>query len=96
MYCHRKGQILFLLKNKPILILPKAEIDIIKMLEILIDIIFVMSGGSVFNRQSAFLWVITLLRLVPLFLRDRLHSGASEENRKESSPLLEFHIPLYK
>jgi len=58
------------------------------MLEILIDIIFVLFGGSIFNRQWVFLWVITVLRLVPLFLWDRLHSEASEERRKESSPLL--------
>jgi hypothetical protein len=58
------------------------------MLEMLIDIIFVLFGGGVFNRQSAFLWVITVLMLVPLLLRDRLHSEASEEKRKESSPLL--------
>ena len=82
------GKILFYKKTKPTLILPKAEIDIIKMLEMLIDIIFVLFGGGVFNRQSAFLWVITVLMLVPLLLRDRLHSEASEEKRKESSPLL--------
>ena len=51
------------------------------MLEIFIADIFVMLGESVFNRQSVFLWVVTVLRLVPLFLRGRLHSGVSEEKR---------------
>jgi hypothetical protein len=28
------------------------------------------------------------LRLVPLFVRGRLHTGASQEKRKEASPIL--------
>ena len=37
-----------------------------------------------FNRQSVFHWVLTVLPLSStLFVRDRLHTGASEEKRKE-------------
>ena len=37
-----------------------------------------------FSRQSVFHWVLTVLPLSPtLFVRDRLHTGASEEKRKE-------------
>ena len=36
-------------------------------------------------------------RLVPLFVRDRLHAETSEEKREEASPnLLPFHAPLYR
>ena len=53
------------------------------MLEFLIDNLFVMFGPLVvdvfFTRQSAFL-------LVTLFLRGRLHTGASQETSKRSLP----------
>jgi uncharacterized integral membrane protein len=38
-------------------------------------------------RQSAYIWVQTV-RLVPLFIRGTLHTGASEEKRKEANPIL--------
>jgi hypothetical protein len=44
-----------------------------------------------FNRQSAYLWVQTVIpfsRLVPLFERGRFHTWASQEKRKEASPIL--------
>jgi hypothetical protein len=44
-----------------------SETDIINMLEFLIDHIFAMFDGPVFNRQSAYLWVQTR-RFVPLFV----------------------------
>ena len=34
-------------------------------------------------------------RFVPLFLWGRPHTGASQEKRKEASPTLQFHVPLY-
>ena len=40
-----------------------SEDDIIKMLEFLVDNIFVVFAGKVFHRQSAFQWV----RIVPRF-----------------------------
>ena len=45
-----------------------SETDIFNMLEFLIDNIFVMFGGRFFNRQSAYLWVQTSCRLIPLFV----------------------------
>jgi len=47
--------------------------------------------GTVFKRQLAFIWVLTVYpsrRLVPLFVRGIYHTGASEEKRKETSPIL--------
>jgi hypothetical protein len=35
-------------------------------------------------------------RLVPLFVWGRLHIGASQEKRKETSSILKFHVPLYR
>ena len=43
-----------------------------------------------------------LLRLMPSLspgygtASGRLHIGASEEKRKEASPVLYFHVPLYR
>jgi len=54
-FCFGKGQIF-------------SETDIITMLEFLVDSIFTMFGERVFNRQSAFLWVTSYRRLVPLFM----------------------------
>jgi len=69
------------------------------MLAFLIDNIFVMFGGRVFNRQSAYLWVQTVLlsrRVDPLFICGRLHTGASQEEQKEAIPIPQFHVPLYR
>ena len=60
--------------KKTLLILPTkfSETDIIKMLEFLIDNIFVMFGGRVFQQQTVgYLWIQTDLLLAgfsPLFL----------------------------
>ena len=35
-------------------------------------------------------------RLVPLFVRDILHTSASQEKGKEADPILSFHVPLYR
>ena len=45
--------------------------------------------GMFDNRQSAFLWVIT----VPPSHRRQTSTGASEEKGNEASP---FHLPLYR
>ena len=57
--------------------------DIIKMLEFLIDNIFVFVWWTFFNRQSAFMWVPTSRGLISLFLRGRFHTGTSQVNRNE-------------
>jgi len=53
----------YFVKKKSTPILPKkfSETDIIKMVEFLIDNIFVIFGGVFFNRQSIFLSLITAL-----------------------------------
>jgi hypothetical protein len=35
-------------------------------------------------------------RLVPLFARGRLYTWGSQEKRKETNPILSFHVPLYR
>ena len=54
--------------------------------------------GVFINRQSAFLWVLTVLPFSATFsfIRTRLHTVASEEKLKEESSILLFHVPLYK
>ena len=52
------------------------------MLEILIDNTFAMFGG-LFNRLSVFNLCSSSRRLVHLFVRGRLHTGASQEKGNE-------------
>ena len=59
------------------------------MLEFLIDNIFVIFDGRVFNRQSAFLMVLSTCTFVL-----RLCAGASQEKRKEAHLILQFHGQL--
>ena len=78
---------------KKTLILPKSSLklsDIIKMIEILIDNIFVMFGG-----QSAYLWVQTASLLADLFLYSYeadFIQGLLKKKRKEASPILSCNI----
>ena len=60
----------FVKKNN--LILPKSS-DIINMLEFLIENLFAMFSGCVFNRQSVYLWVQTVFLFSPAcsFIRMR-------------------------
>jgi len=53
----------FVKKNN--MILPKRY-DIIKMLEFVFGNLFFMFGGRVFNRQSVYLWVQTVLLFSPI------------------------------
>jgi hypothetical protein len=65
-----------------------SETDIIKMLEFLIDNIFVIFGG-----QSAYLWVHTASLLADLFLYlYEAYRGFSRKKRKGASQILSFHI----
>ena len=65
--------------------------DIIKMLKFLIDNIFVKFGGRVFQQTVGIPMGNKLCsssrRFVPLFVRGRLHTWASQEKRKEASPI---------
>jgi len=78
--CLRKGQILFC-KRKTTLI---PTIFFLKLV-FLIDNIFGIFTGRVFNRQPAFLWVPNVSLL---FVRVRLHTWVSEEKRKEENLIL--------
>ena len=83
--CPRKGQILFC---------KKKHSDSTNMLEFLIDNIFVILGGCVFNRQSAYLWVQTVLLFSPTcsFIRSRQISyrGFSRKNEKKLARSFNF------
>jgi hypothetical protein len=59
-------------------------------LAVLIDTIFVMFGGRVFQ-QMAFLWVSTVFpfrRLVHLFVRGKLIQALFTKNEKDASPII--------
>jgi hypothetical protein len=59
------------------------------MLEFLIDDIFVIFGGRIFHQTVGIPMGTKLCsssgRLVPVFLINRLHTGASQEKRKTAS-----------
>ena len=98
--CVRQGHILFCKKKKNHYDSAKkfSENDIISMLVFLIDNILLMFGGRIFNRQYAYLrykLCSSSRRLVLSFLWGKLHRRTSQEKRKEASPMLYFHIPLY-
>ena len=70
-----------------------SETDIFNMLEFLIDNIFVMFGGRVFQQTVGITYRYQLSssrRLVPLFVWGRLHTEASQEKRKEASRSFNF------
>ena len=71
----------YFVKNHPDSTTKLSETDTINMLEVLTDNIF---GGRIFE-QSEYLYVqpcSSSRRLVPLFVRGRLHTGASQEKTK--------------
>ena len=48
------------------------------------------------NRQSVYTTCALLFwRLVPLFVRGRLHTGATQEKRKKASPFSDFVDRIY-
>jgi hypothetical protein len=70
-----------------------SEADISQLLDGLIDNIFAMHGGRVFqfNRHSTFLSISTVLplcQLVPLPVLGRFHTAVPQEKRKETSSIL--------
>ena len=68
-----------------------SETDIFNMLEFLIDDIFVIFGGRVLQDSRhtyGYQLCSSSRRLVPLFVWGRLHTGASQEKRKEANPIL--------
>jgi hypothetical protein len=66
-----------------------SEIHIINIHEFLIDDIFVMSGGCVFQQVVGIhMCTTSSRRLVPLFVWGRLHTGVSQEKQKEPSQIL--------
>jgi len=68
MRCLRKGQIYFVKKITVILAKRVPKTDITKIFECLIDEIFVMFGGCLVNKRSAFLWIQTAPLLADLCL----------------------------
>ena len=63
-----------------------SENDIFNMLEFLIDHIFAMFGGRVFNRQSAYLWIQTALLFSPtcsfIRMRQTSYRGISRKTKR--------------
>jgi len=89
--CARKVQILLCKQIHSDSTKKFSETDIINILEFLIDSIFVILDGRVFNKQSAYIWVQPVLLFsptYPLFVWGRLHTETSQETRKEASPIL--------
>jgi hypothetical protein len=92
--CARKGQILFCKKKQK---KPKhagstkiiSETDIIKMVENLIDNIFVAFGGPVQPTVGIPMGTNCALLgdFVPLFVRGRRHTGVSQETRCSQEPV---------
>ena len=72
-------------KNPPIL--PKRS----KLLEVLTTLCYAW--------WTCCLWALTVSpsrRLVSLFVKARLHTGASQGKRKEDISVLYIHVPLYR
>ena len=65
-----------------------SETDIFNMLEFLIDNIFVIFVGRVFQHTYGYNLCSSSRRLVPLFVSGILHTGASQEKLKKISPIL--------
>ena len=86
-HCVRKRHILVCEKNT--LNLPKklSKADIIKVLDLLIDNIFVMFVKRIFQKDSRQTFGYNLCsssaRPIPLFVRGRLHTGASQQNEEK-------------
>ena len=64
-----------------------SETDIIKMIEFKIDTIFAMLVGVFFNRQSAFLWVLTVFPIC-FFIHTRQTSYMGFSRKMKASPTL--------
>ena len=76
------------------------ETDIINMLEFLIDNIFVIFGGRVFQ-QTVGIPIGTKCAplLADLFLysyETNFIQGLLKKSEKKASPTLSFHVPLYR
>ena len=81
--------LLFAKKKKTTLILPKKYLKLISTTHasFWLKTYLLCLVEVFFNGQSPFLRVPTVLQLYPLFARGRLDTGASQEKRKEASPI---------
>ena len=70
------------------------------MLDFFLFTLCLLFGGRVFNKLLTYIPIGTNCsssrRLVPLFARGRLYTWGSQEKRKETNPILSFHVPLYR
>ena len=91
MPCLRKGYILFCKQKHSGSTKKYSETDDMNMLEFLIENIFVMFGGRVFQ-QTVGLRVLPVLpfSVTRSFIPTRLHTGTSEEKGKEASRSFNF------
>ena len=65
-----------------------SETDIINMLEIFIENIFMDVFATDSQHTYGYKMCSSSRRLVPLFIWNRLHAGASQEKPKEATPIL--------
>ena len=83
-------------KTRPRFFRKFSKTVIIKILEFLIDNVFVMLGERVFKKDSRHFCRYQLCsssrRLVLLFVRDRLHTGASNVTYNEKKLVRSFHF----
>jgi len=69
------------------------------MLAFLIDNIFVMFGGRVFQQTVGISMGTNCAPLSPSWSFIHMwqtHTGASQEEQKEAIPIPQFHVPLYR
>jgi hypothetical protein len=88
-------------KENPTLNLPKSYLKLIssKCSSFWLTTYLLCLVGVLFNRLSEFLWVSTVLLFSQsccFIRRDILHTAASQEKQTEASPIIKFHVPLYR
>jgi hypothetical protein len=86
-HCLRKRHILVCEKKHSESAKKLSEADIIKMLDLLIDNIFVMFGERIFQKDSrqtcGYNLCSSSVQPIPLFVRGRLDTGASQQNEEK-------------
>ena len=73
-----------------------CKTDVINMLKFWLTTYLLCLVDVFFNRHHTYWYKLcsSSRQRVPVFAWGRLHTGASQEKRKEASPILQFHVPL--
>ena len=88
MPCARKGQILFCKIRHSDSTKKLSETDNLNMLEFFIDNIMCYVWWTYFSTDSRHYYGYKVCLPICSFIRMRLHTGGSQEKRKEASPIL--------